>query len=242
MIGALATAATALGCGANFALERGTGFVGNANFTANWATNLADMDIGSGGKFGLRGNNITIDALTDAGDLYHGFNSGAGAGTKTVTVGVDGGSGVISGIIHGNGTSGTLENLENGVLAIVKTGSGTQTLSGANTYSGGTTVSQGTLRTTNTTGLGTGAATMGDSNTGSNNVQLTLAANNIANNITVTSNGSGTATIFGETQFQGHTGTIAVNRSTIFQTPTRNAHFDSRRRGRRRRTGAWPGR
>jgi autotransporter-associated beta strand protein len=76
-----------------------------------------------------------------------------GTGTFTLTVGAGNGSGSFSGVLS-NAT---------GTLALVKDGTGTQTLAGASTYTGNTTVSGGTLLVNNTTGsgLGTGAVTVG---------------------------------------------------------------------------------
>ncbi len=142
----------------------GTGIVSNSSFTADWTANLADMDIAAGGKFGLYGDPIWVDALTGGGDLFHGYNSGAGAGTRTVTLGVDNGSGTFTGVIHGNGTSGTLGTLENGVLAVTKIGTGTQTLSGTNTYTGTTNVNGGKLLI-NGNHTGGGTITVGPSGT-----------------------------------------------------------------------------
>jgi fibronectin-binding autotransporter adhesin len=103
-----------------------------------------------------------------------------------------------------------------GTGILTKSGTGILTFTGANTFSGGSIVSQGTLVTTNATGLGTGIVTLGDAGSGAANMQLTLSAN-VANNIVVSNNGTGTATIFGSTQFQSHSGTIALNRATIFE-------------------------
>ena len=167
----------------------GTGYVGNANFIADWSANLADMDIASGGQFGLRGDDLWVDALNGGGDLYHGFNSGGGAGTRTVTMGVDHGSGNFSGIIHGDGSSGTLDTLENGVLAVTKIGTGTQILSGsaANTYLGITLVNEGELHLGKTPAMN---AIVGSnvfiSSTGSAATMKLLASNQIADTTDVT--------------------------------------------------------
>ena len=69
--------------------------------------------------------------------------------TLTLTVGAANGSGLFNGVIR-QGSGGA-------VIALVKAGTGTQTLSGANTYTGTTTVNGGTLLATNTTGSATGS-------------------------------------------------------------------------------------
>jgi len=66
--------------------------------------------------------------------------------------------------------SGNLVNatgIGNGVLALAKTGAGTQSLRGTgNTYSGGTMISMGTLLANNASGSATGTGTVGVSGTG----------------------------------------------------------------------------
>ena len=82
-----------------------------------------------------------------------------------------------------------------GVNGLIKTGAGTLMLSGANSYSGGTTISQGILVISNLTSSGTGSVTLGDANTGTNNVQLAIGTDNYISPINVSTNGTGTATI-----------------------------------------------
>ena len=99
----------------------------------NWTTNLADMNIASGATLDVwDGQDVIIDALTGSGtvDKLHPGNS-----PRLLKVGVDNGTGTFSGTIANTG----------GQLALVKSGTGTQTLSGANTYTGNTTVEDGTL-------------------------------------------------------------------------------------------------
>jgi autotransporter-associated beta strand protein len=86
-----------------------------------------------------------------AGTIFFGSISGAGVlqgnnagSTKTMSVGALGYNDTFSGIIQDGG----------GVVALVKTGTGTLTLSSANSYTGGSTVNGGTL---NITGSLTGA-------------------------------------------------------------------------------------
>jgi fibronectin-binding autotransporter adhesin len=82
------------------------------------------------GNLNLNGFNQSINGLAGSGTL-----DGV-SGTPTLTLGNRNAT---------NNFSGTLKN-SNGALAIIKTGSGTETLSGSNiTYSGGTTVNGGTL-------------------------------------------------------------------------------------------------
>lgn len=75
----------------------------------------------------------TIDALEGKGIVRR--HEGVG-GTQTLVVGAANGSGLFEGTLQSG----------RGPLALVKAGSGTQTLSGINTYTGATTVQGGTLK------------------------------------------------------------------------------------------------
>lgn len=113
-----------------------------------WTDNKASMNIDSGATFDIwDGQPVTIDALTGSGtfDKVHGGNS-----PSYLTVGVADGSGAFSGVITNTG----------GAIALIKVGTGIQTLSGANSYVGTTTVSNGTLRIDGDSSGATGALTV----------------------------------------------------------------------------------
>jgi|GEM_PF-2111277 len=109
--------------------------------------------------------------------------------------------------------------------SLTKAGAGTLQLSGSNNYAGGTVISQGELRVTNGSALGSGGVTLGDVNTGANDVQLTIATT-VGNNITVSNNGTGTATIYGDAQYNNHNGSITLDRDAIFEIPGTGAGTD----------------
>lgn len=94
------------------------------------------------GTFDLAGFDQTVNELVGtignnaANSNRKVTNSAAGTGTSTLTVGNGNGSGTFNGVIQDGITA---------KIAIIKTGSGTQTLAGVNTYSGNTTVTQGIL-------------------------------------------------------------------------------------------------
>ncbi|MFO1528289.1 MAG: autotransporter-associated beta strand repeat-containing protein [Kiritimatiellia bacterium] len=114
----------------------------NDNLTANWSGNTAGLNVAAGSEFHSRGQNSTFGALTGAGKVANDNTSAV----AIVTVGMGNGSGTFSGTIQGNGSGGADGDLERGVLALVKTGTGTQVLSGTSTFTGGTTVNGGTLQ------------------------------------------------------------------------------------------------
>ena len=102
----------------------------------------------NGGTFDLNGKAEAVAAIGGTNGTIR--NSAAGAATLYVGGGVSGTSSA--------SWSGTIQN-GTGTLAVVKEGTGTQTLSGNNTYTGGTTVSGGTLRLASATAAGTGTIT-----------------------------------------------------------------------------------
>lgn len=136
---------------------QGGAFVNGGWGGGNWSANLADMNIASGAIFDVwDGGAIRVDALTGAGSVQNGSNSG---GMRSLAVGVDGGSGTFSGVIGGGtGRAG------NNQISLTKEGAGTQILSGNNTYAGTTTVSAGTLQ------IGDGGT---NGSLGSGNVSIT---------------------------------------------------------------------
>jgi len=79
----------------------------------------------------MAGYSETINGLSGTGIVD------GGSGTPVLTVGDDNASAAFSGVIRNTSTS---------TLALIKAGTGTQTISGVNTYTGATTVSAGTLR------------------------------------------------------------------------------------------------
>jgi autotransporter-associated beta strand protein len=108
---------------------------------ANWASNLASINIGSTGTFNMwdDGSPVRIDALSGSGIVTDAGN------VTPLVIGVNNGSGTFSGQIQ-NGGSGT--------MAVTKQGTGRQVLSGTNTYTGATIVNNGTLEVDGSLGPG----------------------------------------------------------------------------------------
>ena len=164
------------------------------------ATTAVQLAVGA--SLDLGGVNQQIASLSDSGGSGGSVTSSA-PGPVTLTLG-------------GGATttfSGTLQDGA-GVLALLKTGSGTQVLGGANSYSGGTTVSAGTLLAASDSALGIGPVTLtlsaaspailaftsatpsigslASSGTGSASVVLGNAATNTATLLTVGANNTST--------------------------------------------------
>ncbi len=109
-----------------------------------WANNKSSLNIAAGAKFDMwDGQAVYVDALTGSGTIDK--NQGNGA-TGTLTLGVNNGSGIFTGIIKNTQT----------FVALTKTGTGTQTLAGNNSYTGATTISGGTLTIGGAGQLGSG--------------------------------------------------------------------------------------
>jgi autotransporter-associated beta strand protein len=175
-------------------------------------TGNPELNVNSGGLFALRGQNISVDALTGNGDVFNSYTP-----TPVVlTIGVNNGSGTFSGIIHGNGTGSADGQLEQGIVNLNMSGIGTETLAGANTFSGSTAVNSGTLDLANsgalmnstlatggitfdpvvashafTFGGLSGFGTIGLNDLSGNNVALSVGNNNTSTNFAGTLSGSG---------------------------------------------------
>ena len=120
----------ALGAGSLIDVQGGI-LVGANSGNEIWTANQSSLNIASGATFRGVEANVRVDALTGAGTFQGGY-----AGTETVTLGLNGGSGTFSGSIQNFWAA----------LGLVKEGAGMQILSGTNTYTGVTTVNQGTLQ------------------------------------------------------------------------------------------------
>jgi autotransporter-associated beta strand protein len=122
-----------LSAGAQINLQSGY-LESSSSFQGLWTNNQASLDVASGAVFGLKENQVVVDALTGSGTVRqdHPLIDG---NTSSLVVGIANGSGTFSGVIQDNVAAASL----------FKTGTGTQTLSGTNTYTGTTTISAGIL-------------------------------------------------------------------------------------------------
>ena len=130
-----------------------TGTAGNATITNNSGSITYFGDTSSGGSARLianAGGVLDFSNLTSAGTTAGSFE-GAGRfelGAKTLTVGGNGLSSTVSGVIADGGTGGGTGG------ALVKTGTGSLTLTGTSTYTGGTTITGGGLYLGDSVGTG----------------------------------------------------------------------------------------
>ena len=156
-------------------VSNGTLQVGVAN--ALPTAGSGDVAVYSPGTLDLNGLSDTINALNGDGTVD---NVVGGAGSLTV------------GNNNNNGTfTGVLKNTA-GTLALVKEGSGSQTLTAANTYTGTTTLGHGTLVAANEHALGTVSDV--SVNNGTLNMQTNLYVNSLAGGGGVIANNSTTTT------------------------------------------------
>ena len=206
----------------------GNGGVGLDILQLNASNQIADTGVatfnGSGANAGIfRLNNFseTLAGLVSSGGAGIVENGNATAGTSTLTLSFNSTTRTFSGILQNNGGSGS------GVLALTKSGSGTQVLSGANTYSGATTISNGVLRITDDSGLGTTAGITTVQTNGSLEIEggisvgesLTLNGNNTASSanqlVSVSGNNTITASITTTTGGTNHSITSLADKLTI---------------------------
>lgn len=179
-----------------------------------------------GTAFTLSNDSTTAAAVLRIGD------AGDTTSSSTVISGVSGNVVLTLGGSHaGTGTTISLQNKVNGVisdgtatsLSMLKTGTGSWTLQGGNTFTGTTTISNGTLRwaSTGSFGTGTSAVVLGDGNTGAGNVALLSSASslNLTRAITVSNQGTGSATIGtdGGSVTITYSGQVTMNRDTTLQ-------------------------
>ncbi|MCE9555154.1 MAG: autotransporter-associated beta strand repeat-containing protein, partial [Planctomycetes bacterium] len=124
--------------------------IGKGNLVLNGA------GAGTAGTFDLNNFDTGVNGLDGTtGSVPGQVVNNSGGALKTLTVGNGDASGSFAGVIRNN-TTGT------GTIALIKTGSGTQTLGGADTYTGTTTINNGTLvrNGTHTPGGGAGNYTV----------------------------------------------------------------------------------
>lgn len=149
----------------------------------------ADLDLGGStllmnGRMDLWNRDAIVGGLNGTGMIF------ANQGARTLTLGANQAGGTYSGtIVDSTWATGVM-------LRLIKAGTGTQLLSGANTYSGGTTLRAGRLSFNNSAALGTGPITVGDDQTGTNNLLLlATSAVAISNPIHVSAAAEGAVTL-----------------------------------------------
>lgn len=97
------------------------------------------LTINAGGTLDMNAANLTVGSLSGTGGVI----TNSTVSTRTLTIGSGGGSGSFHGAIVGDNTH---------IIALTKTGSGTNTLGGSNTYYGATVVGGGELVISGTNG------------------------------------------------------------------------------------------
>jgi autotransporter-associated beta strand protein len=122
-----------------------------AGFTAgrgmiDWTNNQADLSLGTNARFNAQTTpRIVVDALIGSGSITK-----TSTGSTVITIGIAGGSGTFAGLIAN----------PSGLIALVKTGTGTQELAAATTISGSTSVAQGSLVVGHANALSASAVTV----------------------------------------------------------------------------------
>jgi len=159
-----------------FGADRGVTITGGtlrlAGANTDLIGNTQSFTINSG-NFDLNGKSETIAALTGSSGGV--VQNTLASSTSTVTVGSGDGNATYAGALQDG----------SGVLALVKTGTGTQLLSGSSNFSGATTVSAGILQLGNGNALGAGSATV------SSGAVLDLGGQTVSNALSISGSGAG---------------------------------------------------
>lgn len=141
-------------------IEIVSGRLFNDNFGGIWTNSLADVVVHSGAAWDMRATMLQADTLMGTGTVLNSYYVTPGAFTNCLVLGVANGSGVFHGSIVGDVT---VLNASNGLINVIKVGTGTQTFAGANAYGGFTAISNGTLLVDGS--LGTGVVTVATAGT-----------------------------------------------------------------------------
>ncbi len=141
LLGANGSPQTVALTGATSRIDVQGGVLRNEYGNSAWGGNKASLNVAAGAVFDLWDGDTTVDALTGSGTIDKGWSD-----SKTLTFGVNNGSGTFSGTIFNNNTGLGYGGNSGGNLSLVKNGTGTQVLSGFNTAAGNTSVNNGTLR------------------------------------------------------------------------------------------------
>ncbi|MFZ9201327.1 MAG: autotransporter-associated beta strand repeat-containing protein [Opitutales bacterium] len=179
-------------------------------------TTNAVLQIGSGAVSGravdIWAGKLTVRGLTGTGIIVA---NGAGeqfSGPAIAIATPDGESYAYSGALVNSTWSSSA------VMAIAKSGAGTQTLSGNNTYTGGTTISAGTLAAGSSSAFGTGTVTLSGGTLDAGSQSIANAISTTGGSITgssgtlsgaisgagaLTKSGNGTLTLSGNNSFSG---------------------------------------
>lgn len=131
----------------------GTAFLNAVNFTAAANLNIRETNVSGT-------STVRVTSLSGASGIVQNSSSNGGGASALSTLQIDSNaSTTFAGTIRNNGGS------DLSTLALVKSGTGSQTLTGANTYSGGTTITAGSLILTGVGAIGTGSLAVGQGGT-----------------------------------------------------------------------------
>jgi len=171
------------------------------------------LPYGNAVAFGTSANNNT--AKLDLGGFSPFLTSLTGGGNATVTT-TTGTPTLTIGLSNASSTFGGIIQNGSGTIALVKTGTGTQTLSGINTYTGLTTVNGGTL-VLNAGNFNVGIITGGAVVNNGGTLQVAGAGSSgiypTGNTTVVTVNGGGSLIFTGNANAAPYVGTITLSNS-----------------------------
>ncbi len=208
--------------------------IGSGTWTVSGVNNYSQGTGIDGGTVRLGGNGTLGSpsgpvGVTGAALDLNGVNLGVGelqGGAGGLIVNNASGTAAILTVGNGNATGGVFPGIiadhstGSGVLSLVKTGSGTQTLSGANIYSGGTTIAAGALLVNGATGSLAAGSQLTFNNAGTFNYQSAAAGS--SQSLGVLTLAAGDATI---QSTAGTSGVAALNFASDARAPGATATF-----------------
>ncbi len=186
------------------------GTVNSLELMGSGPVQMPNTDLLLSGRFSLGSLDVTVGALNGTGAVF------AASGGRKLTIGANDHSGSFLGGISNSAGAGGI------TLQVIKAGTGTQRLAAPSTFSSGLVIRGGQIIAGHGNALGSGAISLGDAATSTNDLALLLdAAVIVPNNLTVPASPArkvriGTLNLVTNSNSQ-FSGNLALLRDTILQ-------------------------
>ncbi len=205
-----------------------TTVTGSSGYHGIWSANLGSLEVDAGSTINFvetggstAGTVAQFDALNGGGTISMGYQF-----YKVLSIGNANGSGIFSGSLKDVGSPA--------LLALVKNGTGTETLTGTNTYTSSTTINGGTLTIGGAGVLGNGAYAALITNNAALNYNSSAAqtlSGIISGTGSLTNSGPGALTLSAANTYAGRTtitgGVLLANNTTGSATGTNTVNIST---------------